>query len=428
MIIFPENPDLTTSEVQNKLISSLQEVNKAIKSRLITLSLMFLIAVGFLFHSSNNDSKSMEYYTYITSLTKLIDTADLKTYMSNHENDIVEDLYHIIDMEAVFYKVKASNYQDKLPIVEAISELKRIRRGYFTGLNEQMISLFGIEVPLSPLISISTLILLFIYHDYALKMYHRQRLLSFIKQSKIPDWYIGHEALSLENFSSLKSYSISFFSSLSRIMASVINVLVLISGICYTIIITSSYRFGASQILGTMSGFFLAILAIEVVIVCFQNNFFQLGEICMIFHSLFKDGGTRKWSRGKIIGFRILWPFIVLSIHIFLAYEGRYLFSMDFGIMCLMLLSMCFLLPLSYFITEVFSNSRISHILFFTGIVSQVFWVILVPLTFIFFRSSRSDLKDLTELAFWVMIVGAIVSIFYAELAQKVKQNMPKEG
>ncbi|MDO6431559.1 hypothetical protein Q4E93_13220 [Flavitalea sp. BT771] len=167
----------------DQLLSTIKTTDISLRKRAVIIGVLTLVAWGLLQSYRISENKNFIYVVDVELLEQFKNSGTPKNFI---EADSLEPLYDIIDKDAIYYKVAKSGYVDKDAIVEAITEVKNLRRSVQN--DEKTIGILGLNAPFTPWLFISPFILLILFHDLSEQIFHRKSLLANIQTSAGGDW------------------------------------------------------------------------------------------------------------------------------------------------------------------------------------------------------------------------------------------------
>jgi len=183
-----------------KLIESFKSANQSLRKRAIAIGILMLIAIALKYSEQVRYDRVVALIDYEYSLETISKLSD-----SNFRNAINGDgpqYFSEFNVEnagryRLFDKVKADNYQRTL-VSQAIDDIEQ----EYERLNEaKSIGLFGMTIPLEPVIYLSLIFVLVIFHDFAQIIILRNQVYRRIRKVNTRSGELGFEFFGFYNHS-----------------------------------------------------------------------------------------------------------------------------------------------------------------------------------------------------------------------------------
>lgn len=188
------------------LIQNYQQTNKQLRGRAIILAVLFIIILGLLHSTHENDRRRVAYVKTIIHLSDLTKTDSLaRSLDSIHDEmawewDIIH--YNVFTQEQfdkLQFDLQKSHYQDKTPLYELIADYDKQMKTLGLKTDDYQISVLGFSTSMSDWIYFSPIILLLLYHDLTVKILYRRSLREKLRTSGIESWKLGSEIFGVEH-------------------------------------------------------------------------------------------------------------------------------------------------------------------------------------------------------------------------------------
>ena len=358
-----------------QLLQSLQQANKILRQRAIIIAILMIIAWGFLSSSMKEKDNSEKYFHYLLLLEKFKNSPDPKKFI---EEDSLAPLYFVIDKDAIYYKVEKSQYSDKTSIVEAITEIKRLRHAHLW--EDKTIGIFGLNVPVNPWLSIGCLIILILFHDFTETIFYRKTLQGKLKEVQIEDWQKGPELFGFHSFTR--------YDSTSKFLQFVSSMLIVIFLLCPVatciLIVEEVYGFiwhgghikDSGVILMIVSLICLITVLIETFLIFYHENIIKFKDAIDLL-----SGAKMSKNPGYKLDtnfFRIYVMFIITGFHygIPFFYDEETIFMHI--VYCLTVTLSFTLLYISFRMCDRYAQSKFWKIFRFWALLMNSFWIFLI--------------------------------------------------
>lgn len=183
---------MNDSEIAS-LLSNFKEANKTLRSRAITIGVLFLIIIGLRYSESERLTSVLGLSGYQYQLEKIMelkDTAFKRVIDGDKEQyfPITKSCYSY-EYQNVFKKIQYNNYDKKILLDYIVSIDAQMDK-----LNEnKSVNILGFSIALTPLCYVFFFLMLIIFHDFTQTILYRKKTYHQLKKLNTQDWKFGNE-------------------------------------------------------------------------------------------------------------------------------------------------------------------------------------------------------------------------------------------
>lgn len=248
----------------NNLIESFKSANQSLRKRAITLGILMLIAIALEYSEQVRFDRVialMDYEYSLETISKLSDSCFRDAINGDGPRYFSEFNVENADRYVLFDKVKEDNYQKNLIFNEIDNIEQKCER-----LNEaKSIGLFGMTIPLEPVIYLSLIFVLIIFHDFAQIIIFRNQVYRRIRKENTRSGELGFEFFGFYN------HSVSAESIFLKLVSSLITFVLIICPMVTSFMLFDLNR-SNSSFLSIINLICFVIIVIDTIIILNTEN------------------------------------------------------------------------------------------------------------------------------------------------------------
>ena len=417
------------SEDVNSLIQNYQQTNKLLRGRAILLAIFFIIILGLL-HTTRNNEQKREGYTSIIDLLSGFRGADsLKRDMdsiyfaetSNWDYSNLNNAFTSEQYNKLRFDLEKSDYKDKTPLYELIAEYDKEIKKLGLKTENYQINVLGFASPMSDWIYFAPIILLILYHDFTLNILYRRTLREKLRALNIERWKLGAEIFGVEYEQETPTMRF------AKLMTNVFMLILLFLPLIPAFIGATFYQKETS--FHDIQPFMLVVqwispivMSIEMLVIFYTENLWGAKKIAFWFKNrLTKTPGKFTFLVSLGYGVLLLFTLGVISYNL---YEPP---IFEFGFLAMVLFVML-ILPVSEFFLHRFQNNTWLKGVRIMGRVFHVF-LTLRALGFLLSSSHGFFPIEVTMVFIGVLFVTLIlvISVYVWVFSGKKSENASKD-
>lgn len=250
-----------------KLIDAFKQANKNLRTRIIQVGVLTILAIGFLYLENQRMKSVTALMNYQSKLEKVNELSDsvFKRVVDNDGDEYFHVLFSDgVELErlALFYKIRHNNYDRKI-FNDAIFQIENRIDEINT---DKSVSLLGIEIPVEPIFWISFLIMLVLFHDFTQVILYRKKIYRKIHELNIPDWQLGFELFGFFDTSNTTSASFVRFTS-----SFIVGLMILCPSITSLMMLKLPVRH-SDEILSFINVLFMILILADTIIILYAEN------------------------------------------------------------------------------------------------------------------------------------------------------------
>jgi hypothetical protein len=189
-------------EESKSIIDNLQQANKLIRSRALLLAFFLVLMMSFSLSIDQNKNELKQIYKTYDKLLAIMKPDSMKKILIH---DSLKYFYNTnlgeyMSLEVLYDKLVRDSFKNKEPLYNTIDLLDEVLRGKIKEQKEATISMAGFAIPITPIMILAPIILLILYHDFAMIMIYRKNLEEKVLKLKIDYWKTGPEVVGLYMF------------------------------------------------------------------------------------------------------------------------------------------------------------------------------------------------------------------------------------
>lgn len=374
------------------LIDSFKAANQSLRKRAITLGVLLLVAIALKYSEQDRFeqvSGLVDYQSSLAIIYNLPDSSFKDVVNGDHEQYFTEFVDYNLDRFRLFEKVKEQNYERTL-VSNTIDEIEN----KIEILNKnKSIDVIGITIPLEPIVYLSLIFILIVFHDFSQIVVFRNQVFRRLRTTLKQPWELGFEFFGFYNDS--KNSGVIFL----KAIASIITTLFIISPIATSLLILGLNRSG-SMLLGFVNASCLIIIVIDTIVLFYVENRLNFRFLSHRFlgkHNL----GLRRM--------RVIWLLPIVVI-ITLELIAGIILSLHFGTNGIFFFLLCVtpLIPLYFVLERTFKKPNYLNRSLRSGLLLlNIYWVISIFYELIF----REEwlMKDIE-----LMAIALLISILFS--------------
>jgi hypothetical protein len=267
---------------QSILIGNLQQANKLIRSRAVVLSLFLILMIGFSLTIEQGKNELRNLNQSYDQLLRVMNPDSLRTIL---KRDSLAYFYQTelgayMSLEVLYDKLARDSFNNPEPLYAAIDQIDEVFRNRKQEHENRTVSILGFSTPIRPIMILGPILLLLLYHDFALIMLYRKGLEDKMRQSNIDIWTAGPE--------NVGHYMLGFIPHklrYARWLWSVIQMTILflpiIPAIYFCVYSLSEYKLASA--VGWIDGICCAVILLDFLAMVDSENILGIRDFALVF-------------------------------------------------------------------------------------------------------------------------------------------------